>query len=119
MLEEMVKNTRRRPIFESATTERAELKTLPLIVEKNGRQEVRTLKLGDTGLEEVIQYTAKGEPVLVASKHPIGKENEDIVKVVILTVAHFSEKEPSKPVKKSSVINLDQDISKPWYFTHT
>ena len=118
MLEEMVKNAKRRPIFESATTERAEPKTLPLIVEKNGRHEVKTLRFGDTGLEEVIQYTDKGEPVLVASKHPIGKEDKDIVKVVVLTAAHFSDKEPSKPVKKSPVINLDQDIKKPWYFTH-
>ena len=118
MLEEMVKNVRRRPIFESATVERTEPKILPLIVENNGRHEVKNLRLGDTGLEETIQHTTKGEPVLVASKHPIGKEDKDTVKVVILTVAHFSDKEPSGPVKKSPVINLDQDISKPWYFTH-
>lgn len=116
MLEQMVKNTERRSIQETAATQSAGPKTLLLVIESDECREVKTVKVGGAGMEELIRRMDGGKPILIQSRHLIGKE--DIVNLVVLTAVYCSVKEPNQPVKKGPVIHLDEDPTKPWYFTH-
>jgi hypothetical protein len=110
----MINNTGSRPTSKSPIEGALKPKIPFLWLENHEHHEIA--KADGVGPKGMIQYLDRGELILVASKHAIGKEN--VVNVVVLTEIHFSHKEPNQPTKKSPAIHLDEDVSKPWYFTH-
>jgi len=116
MWEEMEKKSK--SISESVMVASAENRMFPLILVNNGVHEVKAIRLGDTVLEELIGCTERTEAALVANRCPIEKDGRNFVNVAILTAVLFSDTEPGKTTRKGSVTDSDQDISKPWYFTH-
>ena len=73
MLEQMVKNTERRSIQETAATQSAGPKTLLLVIESDECREVKTVKVGGAGMEELIRRMDGGKPILIQSRHPYRK----------------------------------------------
>ena len=116
MWEEIEKNSK--SISEPVTVAIAENRMFPLILVDSGLHEVKAIRLGDTVLEELIGCTKRTEAALVANRCPIEKDGRNFVNVAILTAVLFSDTEPGKKTRKISVTGSDQDISKPWYFTH-
>jgi len=85
---------------------------LPLKTSEN--RDIKTVECAHRG--ETIQHLSRREPIHTTSRH--SGEKEETFNEVILTSISFSKREPKQFNRRKPVLHMDEDPSKPWYFTH-
>jgi hypothetical protein len=112
MLEQI--ESKKRRSSESPDTMAAKPQTSLLPLKTSENRDITTVECADRG--ETIQHLSRRESIHTTSRH--SDEKEETLNEVILTSISFSKREPKQFNRRKPVLHMDEDPSKPWYFTH-